>query len=66
MHVVEGFVSPGNYADVSVDDNLTTEVSGCYPIEDKGYDSNAHRAHLLSHNNIALIPGGKNKKEPII
>ena len=47
-------------------DNLTAEVSGCYVIEDKGYDSNAHRAYLLSNNNIPVIPGRKNRKEPIL
>src|SRR3954462_6976774 len=37
--IIEGFVTGGNQADISVADNLTAEVSGCYVIEDKGYDS---------------------------
>jgi transposase len=49
-----------------VADSLTAEVSGCYFIADKGYDSNAHRAYLLSNNNILVIPGRKHRKEPIL
>ena len=41
-------------------------MSGCYLIEDKGYDRHAHRAYLLSNNNIPLIPGRKNRKAPIL
>jgi transposase len=44
---------------------LTAAVSGCYIIEDKGYDSNKHRIYLMSNNNIPVIPGRKNRTEPI-
>ena len=26
FHIIEGFLTPGNYADISVADNLTAEV----------------------------------------
>ena len=35
-------------------------------IEDKGYDSDKHRANLRSNNNIPVIPGRKNRKQPVI
>ncbi|WP_410519716.1 transposase [Candidatus Cyrtobacter comes] len=50
---------------MSCADDLTASVSGCYIIEDKGYDSNKHRSYLLSNNNIPVIPGRKNRIEPI-
>ena len=53
-------------SDISVADNLTTEVSGCYFIEDKGYDSDAYRAYLLSNNNTPVIAGRKNRQGPIL
>ena len=40
-------------------------MSGCYIIEDNGYDSNKHRVYLTSNNNIPVIPGRKNRIEPI-
>ena len=57
FHIVEGYLSGGNIADISCADDLTACVSGCYIIEDKGYDSNKHRIYLLSNNNIPVIPG---------
>lgn len=64
--IIEGFITPGNKADISFAGELTAEVYGCFIIEDKGYDSNAHRVFLLSNNNIPVIPGRKNRIEPII
>ncbi len=51
---------------MGVNSYLHFTVYGCYVIEDKGYDSNKHRANLKSNNNIPVIPGRKNRKEPII
>ena len=58
---MEGYLSGGNQADISCADDLTATVSGCYIIEDKGYDSNKHRTYLMSNNNIPVIPGRKNR-----
>lgn len=65
FHIIEGYLSPGNQADISNADDLTAEVSGCYVIEDKGYDSNKHRIYLASNNNVPAIPGRKNRTERI-
>ena len=64
-HIVEAILSGGNIADVSVADKLHEDVFGCYIVEDKGYDSDAHRNYLRSQNNIPVIPGRKNRKEKI-
>ena len=66
LQIVDGFLTGGNTADISVADALTVDVSGCYVIEDKGYDCNKHRQNLSSNNNIPVIPGRKNRKEKII
>ena len=66
LQIVDGFLTGGNTADISVADMLTADVSGCYIIEDKGYDCNKHRQNLLSNNNIPVIPGRKNRKEVIL
>ena len=63
--VIEGFLSGGNRSDICVANELTAEVSGCYIIEDKGYDSNSHRAYLTANANIPVIPGRKNRIEII-
>ena len=65
FHIVEGYLSGGNRADISCANDLTASVSGCYIIEDKGYDSNKHRIYLSSNNNIPVIPGRKNRIELI-
>ena len=65
FHVIEGYLSGGNQADISNADELTSTVSGCYIIEDKGYDSNKHRVYLTSNNNIPVIPGRRNRTAPI-
>ena len=61
-HVVEGMLTGGNIADISVANELTAEVVGCYVVEDMGYDSDAHRDFLRSNNNVPVIPGRKNRK----
>jgi len=65
-HAVEGMLSGGNIADISVANQLFEDVYGCYILEDKGYDSDEHRDFLRSQNNIPVIPGRKNRKTPII
>jgi IS5 family transposase len=65
-YVVEGMLTGGNVADISVADSMMENVYGCYVIEDKGYDSDKHRASLESSNNIPVIPGRKNRKQPVI
>ena len=61
-HVVEGMLSGGQVADISVADELTADVVGFYVVEDMGYDSDAHRERLRGNNNVPVIPGRKNRK----
>jgi IS5 family transposase len=65
-YVLEGMLTGGNIADISVADCIMENVFGCYVIEDKGYDSDKHRANLRSNNNTPVIPGRKNRKQPVI
>ena len=65
FHIIEGLLTGGNRADISVADELTADVFGCFVIEDKGYDSDRHRRNLELNGNIPVIPGRKNRKEPI-
>ena len=62
---VEGKLTPGNIADITVANELTAEVYGCKIVEDMGYDSDAHRDMLRSQNNEPVIPGRKNRKVKI-
>lgn len=62
LHVIEGMLTGGNISDITVADELTAEVIGCYVVEDMGYDSDAHRDRLRSNNNVPVIPGRKNRK----
>jgi transposase len=64
--VVEGKLTGGNVADISVANELTADVFGCYVVEDMGYDSDAHRDFLRSNNNVPVIPGRKNRKVKIL
>lgn len=64
-HVVDGFLTGGNVHDVSVADDLYTEVYGCHILADRGYDSDAHRAFLRSQNNTPVIPGRKTRTTPV-
>lgn len=65
FHIIEGFLTGGNRADISLADELTANVYGCFVVEDKGYDSDEHRKNLELRGNIPVIPGRKNRKEPI-
>jgi transposase len=64
-HVVEGFLTGGHVHDVSVAEQLFSEIIGCHVICDRGYDSDAFRAFLYSQNNVPVIPGRRNRKKPI-
>jgi transposase len=65
FHVIEGLLTGGNVSDITVADELTAEVVGCYVVEDMGYDSDAHRDQLRGNNNVPVIPGRKNRKVKI-
>ena len=65
-HVVEAMLTAGNTSDITVANDLMSDVVGCYVAEDMGYDSDAHRDFLRSQNNIPVIPGRKNRKVKII
>lgn len=65
-HVIEGMLTGGNVADITVADDLTADIVGCHVIEDRGYDSDDHRRELKSNNNVPVIPGRKNRKVEII
>jgi transposase len=64
--VVEGLLTGGNVADITMADALTAEVVGCYVVEDMGYDSDDHRNELRANNNEPVIPGRKNRTEEIL
>jgi transposase len=63
--VVEGQLTGGNVADITIADALTAEIVGCYIVADKGYDSDDYRRELHANNNVPVIPGRKNRKMPI-
>lgn len=64
-HIVEGRLTGGQVADISVADDLTAEVVGCAVVEDLGYDSDPHRRTLEGNNNVPVIPGRKHRTTPI-
>lgn len=64
--VIDGFLTGGNRHDIAVCETLTEDIFGCHVLEDRGYDSNKNRAILESQNNVAVIPGRKNRKVPIV
>jgi transposase len=64
--VVEGQLTGGNVADITMADALTADIVGCYVVEDMGYDSDAHRRELCANNNVPVIPGRKNRKIEIV
>jgi transposase len=66
MRIVEGILSGGNVADISMADTLTSDVVGCHVVEDMGYDCDAHRDSLRGNNNEPVIPGRKNRKLDIV
>jgi transposase len=59
-------LTAGNTSDITVADELTSDVVECFVVEDMGYDSDKHRDSLRSQNNIPVIPGRKNRKIPIV
>jgi transposase len=65
-HVVEGLLTGGNVSDITVADDLTADVVGCYVVEDMGYDCDRHRRELEANNNIPVIPGRKNRKVAVL
>jgi transposase len=65
-HLIEALLTGGNIADISVADDLMSDVFGCYVVEDMGYDSDAHRDFLRSQNNVPVIPGRRNRKIKIV
>ena len=64
--MVEGQLTGGNVADISMADTLTADIVGCYVVEDLGYDSDEHRRQLCANNNVPVIPGRKNRKVEIV
>ena len=64
--VVEGQLTGGNVADITMANTLTAEIVGCYVVADMGYDSDDHRRELGANNNVPVIPGRKNRKIPIV
>lgn len=65
-HVVEGLLTGGNVSDITVADDLTADVVGCYVVEAMGYDCDRHRRELAANNNIPVIPGRKNRKVVVL
>ena len=63
--LVCGFLSGGNCNGVNAAPELVAEVHGCFVLGDRGYDSDGFRRELESNNNIPVIPGRKNRKEPV-
>lgn len=63
--IVEGQLTGGNVADITMANDLMADVVGCAVVEDMGYDSDEHRAFLRANNNLPVIPGRKNRKVPI-
>jgi transposase len=64
--IVEGQLTGGNVADITMADALTAEIVGCYIVEDMGYDSDDHRQELRSNSHVPVIPGRKNRKVEIV
>ena len=62
---MEGFLSGGNVNEVVAAPALVEEVIGCYVPADRGYDSDDFRRELEANNNIPVIPGRKNRREPV-
>jgi transposase len=65
-HIVEAMLTGGNTSDITVANEMMSDVVGCYVVEDMGYDSDEHRDFLRSQNNVPVIPGRKNRKVKII
>jgi len=65
-HIVEALLTGGNISDITVANDMMSDVVGCHVVEDRGYDSDAHRDFLRSQNNVPVIPGRKNRKIKIV
>lgn len=65
-HVLEGFLTPGNTADMTVAKQLCEKIVGCLTLADMGYDSDEFRQFLRENNNEPVIPGRKNRKIKIV
>jgi transposase len=65
-HFVEGLLTGGNVSDITVADDLTADVVGCYVVEDMGDDCDRHRRELEANNNIPVIPVRKNRKVVVL
>jgi transposase len=63
--VGEGFLSGGNVNDIEAAPELVREVVGCAVMADRGYDGDKFRKLLKGNNNEPVIPGRKNRKEPM-
>ncbi len=63
--MVEGLLTGGQVADITVADALTEEVIGCAVVEDRGYDCDHHRRTLEGNNNTPVIPGRTSRTVPI-
>ena len=64
-HIVEGFLTGGHVHDITVAEQLFTDVYGCYVMCDRGYDADSFRAFLRSQNCEPVIPGRRNRKQKI-
>ena len=64
--MIEGFLSAGNTADITVAESLFSDVFCCYVVLDMGYDSDPFRDLLRSQNNTPVIPGRKNRKIKVV
>ena len=63
--MAEGFLTGGGTADVSAGPELTENITGYPVIADRGCDSGGFRRSLEGNNNTPVIPGRKNRKEPV-
>lgn len=61
-HVVEIMLSNGNTHDVSVAQEMLSDVFCCTVLADCGYDSDRFRDALRAQNNDPHIPSRKNRK----
>lgn len=57
-------ISPGQDADVTYGEDLITEQCE-FLLGDRGYDSDRFRNSLRARNMVPVIPGRKNRREPV-
>ncbi len=63
--LVDGQLTAGNGADLTVANDLMAEVVGCAVVADLGDDSDAHRACLRANHHLPVMPGRQNRQVPI-